>query len=176
MPEGLDIIIMDDDPEVCEGLSEVIKLFYTWGSVHAFSDMEKASEYCRNHPTGLAVFVVDVFLGGESGFFFLDSISDVFPMAYEDAIVITGAASEDVVNMCLASGVTHLLEKPIRAYALEFAIRSIPGDSLTILNLLKILTKALIPDILRLPSYTGQRFAAQKLPIRSTGYCFFVSI
>ena len=125
MPEGLEIIIMDDDPEVCEGLSEVIKLFYTWGDVRPFTDVEEATEYCRNHPTGLAVFVVDVFLGGQSGFFFLDSISESFPMAYEDAIVITGAASEDVVNMCLASGVNHLLEKPIREYALEFAIRSI---------------------------------------------------
>ncbi len=125
MPEGLDVIIMDDDPEVCEGLSEVIKLFYTWGNVLAFTDVEKATEYCQNHPTGLAVFVVDVFLGGQSGFFFLDSISEKFPMAYEDAIVITGAASEDVVNMCLASGVHHLLEKPIREYALEFAIRAI---------------------------------------------------
>ena len=125
MPEGLEIIIMDDDPEVCEGLSEVIKLFYTWGDVRPFTDVEEATEYCRNHPTGLAVFVVDVFLGGQSGFFFLDSISESFPMAYEDAIVITGAASEDVVNMCLASGVNHLLEKPIREYALEFAIRAI---------------------------------------------------
>ena len=125
MPEGLEIIIMDDDPEVCEGLSEVIKLFYTWGDVRPFTDVDEATEYCQNHPTGLAVFVVDVFLGGQSGFFFLDSISEAFPMAYEDAIVITGAASEDVVNMCLASGVNHLLEKPIREYALEFAIRAI---------------------------------------------------
>lgn len=125
MPEGLDIIVMDDDPEVCEGLSEVIKLFYTWGEVRPFTDVDEATEYCKNHPTGLAVFVVDVFLGGQSGFFFLDSISEMFPMAYEDAIIITGAASEDVVNMCLASGVNHLLEKPIREYALEFAIRAI---------------------------------------------------
>ena len=125
MSEGLEIIIMDDDPEVCEGLSEVIKLFYTWGEVRPFTDFDEATEYCRNHPTGLAVFVVDVFLGGQSGFYFLDSISESFPMAYEDAIVITGAASEDVVNMCLASGVNHLLEKPIREYALEFAIRAI---------------------------------------------------
>ena len=125
MPEGLDLIVVDDDPEVCKGLTEVIKLFYTWGEVISFTDVEEATTYCQEHPTGLAIFVVDVFLGGESGFFFLDNISERFPMAYEDAIVITGAASEDVVNMCLASGVHHLLEKPIREYALEFAIRAI---------------------------------------------------
>ena len=125
MPEGLDIIIMDDDPEVCEGLAEVIKLFYTWGDVHAFNEIDRAVAYCRTHPTGLAVFVVDVFLGDESGFSFLDSVAENFPMAYEDAIVITGQASDDVVNMCLASGVNHLLEKPIREYALQFAIRAI---------------------------------------------------
>ncbi|HNR14688.1 MAG TPA: response regulator [Thermodesulfobacteriota bacterium] len=125
MPEGLDVIVMDDDPEVCEGLSEVIKLFYSWGDVVPFTDFDKAVDYCRNHPTGLAVFVVDVFLGDKTGFTFLDTISEKFPMAYEDAIIVTGAASEDVVNMCIASGVNHLLEKPIREYALQFAVRAI---------------------------------------------------
>lgn len=125
MPEGLDVIVMDDDPEVCEALSEVIKLFYAWGEVRPFTSFDEAVAYCLNHPTGLAIFVVDVFLGDKTGFYFLDTISEKFPMAYEDAIVITGAASEDIVDMCLASGVNHLLEKPIREYALQFAVRAI---------------------------------------------------
>lgn len=125
MPEGLDVIVMDDDPEVCEGLSEVIKLFYSWGEVVPFTDFDTAVAYCHTHPTGLAVFVVDVFLGDKTGFSFLDTVSEKFPMAYEDAIIVTGAASEDVVNMCIASGVNHLLEKPVREYALQFAVRAI---------------------------------------------------
>jgi hypothetical protein len=46
-------------------------------------------------------------------------------MACEDSIVISGNASDDVVNMCVASDITHLLEKPVRAYALQLAVRSI---------------------------------------------------
>ena len=42
-----------------------------------------------------------------------------------DTVMISGMASEDVVDMCIASGVNHLLEKPIRNYALQLAIRSI---------------------------------------------------
>lgn len=39
--------------------------------------------------------------------------------------MITGNANDDVVNMCVASDVNHLLEKPIKAYALQLAVRSI---------------------------------------------------
>ena len=79
----------------------------------------------------MAVFVVDVFLGEKSGFYLLDSIADKFPMVYEDTVIITGHASNEVVDVCLASGINHLLEKPIRGYALEFAIRSIVMKYLT---------------------------------------------
>ena len=46
-------------------------------------------------------------------------------MACEDAVIISGNASDDVVDMCMASDITHLLEKPVRAYALQLAVRSI---------------------------------------------------
>jgi CheY-like chemotaxis protein len=74
---------------------------------------------------GVAIFIVDVFLGGVSGFFFLDSIEEKFPTAHADAIIITGNASDDIVNMCIASDVNHLLEKPIKPYALQLAVRAI---------------------------------------------------
>ena len=125
MPEGLDVIIVDDDPEVCEGLTRLTQLFYVWGNVLSFSDPEEATAYCLSRDNGLAVFVVDIFLGEKSGFYFLDSLAEKFPMIYEDTVIITGHASTEVVDMCLASGINHLLEKPIRSDALEFAIRSI---------------------------------------------------
>ncbi len=81
--------------------------------------------YCLNREVGVAIFIVDVFLGGKSGFYFLDTIEEKFPTAHEDSIIITGNASDDVVNMCVASNVNHLLEKPIRAFALQLAVRSI---------------------------------------------------
>ncbi len=125
MADGLDVIIVDDDPAICEVVSEIVKKFYTWGDVFAFTDADEATTYCRNRDTEVAIFVLDVFLGGKSGFFFLDTIADKYPMAHEDTIIITGNASDDVVNMCVASDITSLLEKPIKPYALQLAIRAI---------------------------------------------------
>ena len=125
MAEGLDVIIVDDDPNVCELISTVIKRFYTWGEVIPFSNSEEAIKFCLDRDIGVAIFIVDVFLGGVSGFYFLDAIEDKFPTAHSDAIIITGNASDDIVNMCIASDVNHLLEKPVKPYALQLAVRAI---------------------------------------------------
>ena len=125
MPEGLNVIIVDDDQKVCEVIFEVVKRFYTWGKVIAFTDVEKAVTYCGEQESGVAIFILDVFLGDSTGFNFLDRISEKFPVAHEDTIMISGNASDDVVNMCVDSNITHLLEKPIKAYALQLAVRAI---------------------------------------------------
>ncbi|MBT3256365.1 MAG: response regulator [Deltaproteobacteria bacterium] len=125
MNDGLDVIIVDDDLRICKTVSELVKKFYVWGDVLAFSDIEEGKAYCLKHASGIAIFVLDVFLGNGTGFTFLESIAERFPTAYEDTIIITGNASEDVVNMCVASDVYYLLEKPVRSYALQFAIRAI---------------------------------------------------
>ena len=127
MSERLNVIIVDDDPEVCEVITEIIERFYTWGKVLAFTNADEAASYCQDQGTGLAIFVLDAFLENATAFTFLDSISDKFPMAYEDSIIITGKASDDVVNICIASDITYLLEKPIRTYALQQAVRAIVG-------------------------------------------------
>jgi CheY-like chemotaxis protein len=131
MPEELDVIIVDDDPSVCELLSEIIKKFYAWGDVISFTDVDEAISYCLSCDIGVAIFVVDIFLGGKSGFYFLDSIKEKFPAAHEDSIIITGSASDDVVNMCISSNINHLMEKPIRPYALQLAVRAIVTKYLT---------------------------------------------
>jgi CheY-like chemotaxis protein len=125
MSDGLPVIIVDDDPAVCNLISELVKRFYTWGEVIRFTDSYEALLFCREQKAGVAIFVLDVFMGKKSGFDFLDSILDKFPMAPQDTIIITGNASDDVVNMCVASDITYLLEKPIRPYALQLAIRAI---------------------------------------------------
>ena len=125
MPDGLDVIIVDDDPAVCEMLSEVIKRFYVWGQVKAFTGAKAAKDYCRSSENGVAIFVVDVYLDDQTGFHFLDRIRRKFPMAHEDTVMITGKASDEVVDMCVASDITHLLEKPVKAYALQLAVRAI---------------------------------------------------
>ena len=125
MADGLDVIIVDDDPVTCEILLTMVKKFYSWGNVIAFTDVSEATSYCRNQPTGVAIFIVDVFLDTTTGFDFLEDIESKFPMVYQDTIVITGSASDDVVNMCIVSDITYLLEKPIRPHALQFAVRAI---------------------------------------------------
>jgi response regulator of citrate/malate metabolism len=125
MVRGLDIIIVDDDPAVCESLSLLIKKFYTWGEVISFTDSEKARDFCLSQDVGMAIFVLDVFMGNQTGFSFLDSITEKFPMAYEDSIIITGNASDDIVNMCIAADITYLLQKPIEFYSLQLAVRAI---------------------------------------------------
>ncbi len=125
MPEGLDVIVVDDDVDVCSIITEIVQDFYTWGKVVSFSDADKAISYCLKRDIGVGIFIVDVFLGGASGFYFLDAIEKKFPTAHSDAIVITGNASNDIVNMCVASDVNHLLEKPVKPYALQLAVRAI---------------------------------------------------
>jgi CheY-like chemotaxis protein len=130
MSDGLDVIVLDDDPGVGEVISELIESFYTWGQVYYFSDPDEAITYCLNRETGVAIFVVDVFLGGLSGFYFLDAIEKRYHSVHEDTIIISGNASDDVVNMCLASNVNYLLEKPVKPYALQLAVRSITAKYL----------------------------------------------
>jgi len=125
MASGLDVIIVDDEPDVCKTLSALISSFYTWGNVIDFTDADQAIEYCLNRDVGIAIFVVDVYLGGKSGFFFLDAIEEKFITAHEDTIIISGKASDEIVDMCVASNVNHLLEKPIKPFALQLAIRAI---------------------------------------------------
>jgi len=105
----------------------MIKRFYLWGDVLSFSDVDEAFFYCKNMKAGVAIFVIDVFIGKETAFGFLDMISEKFPMCYEDTIIITGNASDDVVNMCIASDINYLIEKPIKPYALQLTIRAIVG-------------------------------------------------
>jgi len=130
MSDGLDVIVVDDDQSVCKVIASIIKKFYTWGNVVTFSDVDEAISYCLNREIGVAIFVVDVFLGEKSGFLFLDSIEKRFPSAHKDAIVISGMASDDIVNMCLASDVNYLLEKPLKPYALQLAVRAITAKYL----------------------------------------------
>lgn len=125
MSDSLDVIIVDDDPAVCEVVSKIIKRFYTWGQVHSFIKAEEAITFCQKGKSAVAIFILDVFMGEETGFSFLEAIIDKFPLAFQDTIIITGNASDDVVNMCIASDITFLIEKPIRPYALQLAVRAI---------------------------------------------------
>ena len=125
MSDRLDCIIVDDQADVCETMAEIIRQFYSWGEVIPFVNAEDALAYVGSHGLGVAIFVVDVFLGDQTAFDFLDSVAELYPMAHEDAVVVTGNASNEVVDMCVASNITSLIEKPIRPYSLQMAVRAI---------------------------------------------------
>ncbi|MBN2298211.1 MAG: response regulator [Deltaproteobacteria bacterium] len=125
MSDGLDIVIIDDEENVCEVLAEQIKDYYTWGEIITFTDVDKAITYCLGRDNGIMIFILDVFVGNNNGFYFLDAIAEKYQAAYQDTIMITGKADDDVVDMCVATGVNHLLEKPVRPYALQLAVRGI---------------------------------------------------
>jgi response regulator RpfG family c-di-GMP phosphodiesterase len=125
MSNKLDLIIVDDDPTACKIVAKIASKFYIWGDIFSFTNIDEAIEYCLNREIGVAIFIVDVFHREKNGFDFLDAIETKFPSAHDDTIIITAHASDDVVNMCLASEVNFLLEKPIRPHALQFAVRAI---------------------------------------------------
>jgi response regulator of citrate/malate metabolism len=125
MANGLDVVVVDDDPITCQMVSKTIQSFYSWGDVHSFTAADEAREFCLSRDVGIGIFVVDVYLDKQSGFFFLDALEEKYPSLYQDTIIITGSASDEVVDMCVASEVNHLLEKPVKPYALQLAVRSI---------------------------------------------------
>jgi response regulator of citrate/malate metabolism len=125
MATGLPVIIVDDEPIICDVIASILERFYTWGQIISFTDFDEARLYCMTQQTGVAIFILDVYMGGKTGFAFLEAIHHRFPMAHQDTIIITGAASDEVVNQCITADITYLLEKPIRAYALQLAVRAI---------------------------------------------------
>ena len=57
MSDGLDVIILDDDPGICEIIAELIDSFYTWGKVYSFSNADEAIDFCLNRDIGVAEHV-----------------------------------------------------------------------------------------------------------------------
>ncbi len=66
MSNGLDVIIVDDDPGVCKLISEIVMRFYVWGDVISIIDVDEAIEYCLNRERGFGMYSKVGFLGRES--------------------------------------------------------------------------------------------------------------
>ena len=127
MSDNLDIIVLDDDPQICSLITEILKDFYVWGDIHSFTTFKDALMFCKKEKLGVAIFILDVYLGKKTAFDFLDQIVDQCAWASEDTVIITGNASDDIVNICIASNINYLIEKPIKAYTLKLAVRAIVG-------------------------------------------------
>lgn len=131
MSDGLDVIIIDDDPNVCKTIYDIIAGFYMWGNIIDFVDVDEALSYCQGCDIGVGIFIIDVVLCGENGFDLIKKIEGKFPSIYEDTIIITGNASDEIVNRCISSNVNYLLEKPIMPYVLQLAVKAIAMKYLT---------------------------------------------
>jgi len=127
MSNNLDVIVLDDDPQICSLITEILKGFYVWGDIHSFTTFSDALIFCKNEKLGMAIFILDVYLGEKTAFDFLDQIANQCAWAYEDTVIMTGYASDDIVNMCIASNINYLIEKPIKVYTLKLAVRAIVG-------------------------------------------------
>jgi len=127
MFNNIDVIVLDDDPQFCQLIAEILKTFYVWGDINSFTDYQEAVEFCRKKNSGVAIFILDVYLNGKTAFDFLKEISNQYAWAPEDTIIITGKADDEIVNMCIPLNITYLLEKPMKAYTLKLAVRAIVG-------------------------------------------------
>ena len=130
MSDNLDVIVLDDDPQICSLITEILRGFYVWGDIHSFTTFNDALVFCKKKKLGVAIFILDVYLGEKTAFDFLDQIADQCAWASEDTVIITGNASDDIVNMCIASNINYLIEKPMKAYTLKLAVRAIVGKYL----------------------------------------------
>jgi DNA-binding NtrC family response regulator len=130
MSDNLDVIVLDDDPQMCSLIADILKGFYVWGDIHSFTNYNEALSFCKRKKLGVAIFILDVYLDKKTAFDFLDQISDQCAWASEDSVIITGNASDDIVNMCIASNIHYLIEKPMRPYMLKLAVRAIVGKYL----------------------------------------------
>ena len=41
MSDNLDVIVLDDDPQMCSLITEILKDFYVWGDVHSFTEFNE---------------------------------------------------------------------------------------------------------------------------------------
>jgi DNA-binding NtrC family response regulator len=127
MSNTLDVIVLDDDPQVCALITQILESFYVWGKVHAFTDYAEALAFCKQKHLGVAIFILDVYLNKKTAFDFLEDIADEYAWASEDTVIITGNASDEIVNMCIPLNINYLIEKPMKAYTLKLAVRAIIG-------------------------------------------------
>jgi CheY-like chemotaxis protein len=107
----IDVIFVDDNREICDMMKAY---FHLWGlrKFKIFSDVHEAVEYCLSQDLGIAIFIIDYKLAGQTGLFFLDQVRRKFPNAYTDAIILSGHCGAYLNDLCSSAGVWHVLQKP----------------------------------------------------------------
>ncbi|MEJ2660646.1 MAG: hypothetical protein P8Z73_07985, partial [Desulfobacteraceae bacterium] len=64
----IDVIFVDDNREICDMMKAY---FHLWGlrKFKIFSDVHEAVEYCLSQDLGIAIFIIDYKLAGQTGLF-----------------------------------------------------------------------------------------------------------
>lgn len=123
-PIEFEVIFVDDDREICNLMKEYFnRLGLRYFKI--FSDVHEAVEYCLSQDLGIAIFIVDYNLSGQTGLFFLDQVRSKFPNAYLDAIILSGHCGAHFNDLCSSAGVKHVLRKPTNLDELSNTILSI---------------------------------------------------
>lgn len=123
-PIEIEVIFVDDDREICDLMKECFnRLGLRYFKI--FSDVHEAVTYCLSHDLGIAIFIVDYNLAGQTGLFFLDQVRSKFPNAYLDAIILSGHCGTHFNDLCSSAGVKHVLGKPTNLDELSNTILSI---------------------------------------------------
>ena len=132
MHDGLDVIIVDDDPGVCQVISEIIKSFYVWGDVFTFTDVDDASdgtealEKLREKRYGLVIS--DWNMEPMTGYELLKEVRADEELNRTPFIMITAESNTENVIAAKKAGVSNYIVEPSNAGTLKAKIAAVFGE------------------------------------------------
>lgn len=108
------ILVLDDDPAICEALTAAFKGVYV---VHGAATGDDGCAVLRRHP--IAGIVLDAMLGHEHG---LDLVERFRTISQAPILVLTGYGSEDLAVRALRAKASEYLKKPVNLAELRTAL------------------------------------------------------
>ncbi len=110
-PARLHVLLVDDDPSVCEALETGLARQYI---VHSAATGERACAILQAHP--IAAIILDAFLADERG---LDLVERFHAISPAPIVVLTGHSSEQLAIQAVRAHVVDYLTKPVDLVTLE---------------------------------------------------------
>jgi two-component system CheB/CheR fusion protein len=120
---GLRILVVDDDPETLEVVSEMLRL----NGANVIAARSAAEALRAAQESGLQVIVSDIAMSGTDGYSLIRSIRSLpaADQASVPAIALTAAASADGRKLSLEAGFQEHLEKPVDIGRLARAVMDV---------------------------------------------------
>ncbi len=108
------VLVVDDDPSICEALSTGLSYTYT---VHCAGTGREAFALLEREP--IAAIILDAVLGKERG---LDLVANFRTMSFAPILMLTGHSSEELVVEAFRVGIDGYLRKPMDLIAVLQAL------------------------------------------------------